>query len=158
MQQPLHSRRHQHGAALIVGLILLLVLTILAVSTMRTATLELLMASNAQYKEDAFQTAEAGIEIALDKLENGDVVLQPVLDIPQTIDAGTATPQGNQFDTSAIYLGDGLPAGASADLYEHQNYRIDAAGRTDADTVLTRRGARSFQSQGVYQLVPKSPE
>ncbi len=157
MQQPRPIGHSQQGAALIVGLILLLVLTILAVSTMRTATLELLMASNAQYKEDAFQTAEAGIEVALDKLENGVVTLLTVPDIPQAIDTGMATPRG-QFDTSAVYLGDSLPVGSSASLFDHQNYRIDAAGRTDAEGVLTRRGGRSFQSQGVFQLIPKAPE
>ena len=51
--------RHQRGAALVVGLLLLLVLTILAISGMTTATLELQMAGNRQYQERAFQAAEA---------------------------------------------------------------------------------------------------
>ena len=48
------SRRGQSGAALVVGLLLLLVLTILAISGMTTATLELQMAGNEQYQERAF--------------------------------------------------------------------------------------------------------
>ena len=56
----------QSGAALVVGLILLLVLTILAISGMTTASLELQMAGNEQYQERAFQAAEAGIEQAID--------------------------------------------------------------------------------------------
>jgi type IV pilus assembly protein PilX len=55
----------QSGAALVVGLILLLVLTVLAVSGMATASLELLMAGNMQYQERSFQAADAGIEQAL---------------------------------------------------------------------------------------------
>jgi hypothetical protein len=55
----------QRGAALVVGLILLLVLTLLAVSGMTTASLELLMAGNEQYQERAFQAADAGVEQAL---------------------------------------------------------------------------------------------
>lgn len=55
----------QSGAALVVGLLLLLVLTILAISGMTTATLELQMAGNEQYQERAFQAAEAGIEQAV---------------------------------------------------------------------------------------------
>jgi len=58
--------RRQSGAALVVGLLLLLVLTILAISGMSTATLELQMAGNEQYQERAFQSAEAGIEQAID--------------------------------------------------------------------------------------------
>ena len=55
----------QRGAALVVGLILLLVLTLLAISGMTTASLELLMAGNEQYRERAFQAADAGVEQAL---------------------------------------------------------------------------------------------
>jgi len=53
----------QQGAALVVGLILLLVLTLLAISGMTTASLELQMAGNEQYQERAFQAADAGIEL-----------------------------------------------------------------------------------------------
>ena len=56
------SSRRQSGAALIVSLILLMVLTVLAVSTMRTASLELLMAGNAQFRENAFRLAQNGID------------------------------------------------------------------------------------------------
>src|SRR5512134_4057674 len=57
--------RGQSGAALVVGLLLLLVLTILAISGMTTASLELQMAGNEQYQERAFQAAETGIEQAI---------------------------------------------------------------------------------------------
>ncbi len=57
--------RGQRGAALVVGLILLLVLTILAVSGVFTATMELRMVRNTQSQERAFQSAEVGIENAL---------------------------------------------------------------------------------------------
>lgn len=55
----------ESGAALIVGLILMLVLTVLGVSGMNMATLELTMASNSQAQQDAFQAAETGIDLAL---------------------------------------------------------------------------------------------
>jgi len=57
--------QRQSGVALVVGLLLLLVLTILAISGMTTATLELQMAGNEQYQERAFQAAEAGVEQAM---------------------------------------------------------------------------------------------
>lgn len=55
----------QSGAALVVGLLLLLVLTILAISGMSTAALELLMAGNEQYQERAFQAADSAVERAI---------------------------------------------------------------------------------------------
>lgn len=61
----LPSRAAQAGATLIVGLLLLLVLTVLGVSGMNTATLELTMAGNTQFQQDAFQAAETGIDLSI---------------------------------------------------------------------------------------------
>jgi len=58
-------KNKQQGAALVVGLILLVVITVLAISGMNTATTELAMARNDQNYENAFQAAETGLEIAL---------------------------------------------------------------------------------------------
>src|SRR5690606_10948076 len=57
--------RRQAGAALFVSLVLLLLLTLLAVSGMRSAALELAMAGNAQARQHAFEAAESAIEVAL---------------------------------------------------------------------------------------------
>src|SRR5690606_19538894 len=62
---PPYSR--QQGAALVVGLVLLLVMTVLGVSGMNTATLELVMAGNAEAQQDAFQAAETGIDVAISR-------------------------------------------------------------------------------------------
>ena len=52
----------QSGAALVIGLLLLVVITVLAVSGMNTATTELAIARNDQGYENAFQAAETGLE------------------------------------------------------------------------------------------------
>jgi hypothetical protein len=59
------ARTAQTGATLIVGLVLLLVLTVVGVSGMNTATMEIAMAANTQFQQDAFQLAEDGLEIAI---------------------------------------------------------------------------------------------
>ncbi len=63
--QPQISRRQQTGAALVVSLLLLVIITVLAVSGMNTATTELALARNDQNYEYAFQAAETGLEIAI---------------------------------------------------------------------------------------------
>ncbi len=72
----------QQGAALVVGLVLLLVLTVLGVSGMNTATLEWTMATNDQYSENAFQAAETGIDRAL---TGGDFTTQGTVTSPLTV-------------------------------------------------------------------------
>lgn len=61
----IHSRAEQSGATLIVGLVLLLVLTVVGVSGMNMATMEITMAGNAQFQQDAFQMAETAIDIQI---------------------------------------------------------------------------------------------
>ena len=57
--------RSQSGVALVVGLILLTALTVIGASAMSTATLDLIMSSNAQFLDQAFQAAETGIDLAI---------------------------------------------------------------------------------------------
>lgn len=56
---------NERGAALVVALLLLLVLTVMAASGMTAALLEVQMAGNEQHQERAFQAAEAGIAQAM---------------------------------------------------------------------------------------------
>lgn len=63
---PVHGRTgRQRGIALVVGLILLLVLTLLAVAGMSAATMDLQMAANTQNTNDAFQAAERAVDVAM---------------------------------------------------------------------------------------------
>jgi hypothetical protein len=64
-QTQITSPKKQHGAALVVGLMLLVVITVLAISGMNTATTELALVRNDQAYEDAFQAAETGLATAL---------------------------------------------------------------------------------------------
>jgi type IV pilus assembly protein PilX len=59
-----HSQR---GAALVIGLVLLLALTLLGIAGVDTAALELRMTGNEQAQQLAFQAAETGLEVALSR-------------------------------------------------------------------------------------------
>ncbi|HEX6217244.1 MAG TPA: pilus assembly PilX N-terminal domain-containing protein, partial [Vicinamibacterales bacterium] len=92
--RPIPAQRTQRGAALVVGMLLLLVLTLLAISGMNTASLELAMAGNMQYHENAFQAAETGVEQAmvLGMFNPGDLPQR----LPET--DGATTPIGSTGD------------------------------------------------------------
>jgi len=55
------NRQSQHGMALIVSLIMLLLMTLLSISSMRTTILEEKIAGNYKDRNTAFQAAEAGL-------------------------------------------------------------------------------------------------
>jgi len=149
-----HSRpqrriQRQRGAALIVGLVLMMVLTILAVSTMRTATLELAMAGNTQYHEKARQLAQAGIATAIDDINNGGY--DPVTVNPGgwTLGRWAGEIDGEAGDTYSVdirYLNTGQPpVGFSQDL-EAYYFEIRSTGRTAA------RNARAVLVRGFWKF------
>jgi type IV pilus assembly protein PilX len=63
------SPRQQHGAVLIISLIMLLVLTLLGVTSMRTSILEEKMAGNLRDKNLSFQAAESALRDGEDLLQ-----------------------------------------------------------------------------------------
>ena len=81
----------QQGAALVVGLILLVVITILAISGMNTATTELAMARNDQNYENAFQAAETGLEELLSLTSFDPVAGATLTEVVNYNDQVTAT-------------------------------------------------------------------
>ena len=138
--------RPQSGAALVVGLVLMLVLTVLAISTLRTATLELAMAGNAQYRQKAEQLAAAGIADILDRADRG--VLPPngplgdeffnTGEVPVT-EQGT----GNQIGTyraGIVWLGS-PPSLEWGGVVRDDVYAIVSTGQS-------ARNAQSTQTQG----------
>lgn len=64
MIAPAHSRHprcRQHGVALVMSMVFLMILTIIGVTAMSTSSLEEKMAGNQQNKHSAFQAAEAAL-------------------------------------------------------------------------------------------------
>lgn len=57
----MNNRARQQGAVLMVSLIMLLLLTVIAITASNTSTLQLRMANNSQLQNIAFQAAESGI-------------------------------------------------------------------------------------------------
>jgi len=65
----IYRRRQQRGAALVISLLLLSLLTVLALSASQTTRLQERMAGNARDLDVAFQSAEAGVRNAEDYIE-----------------------------------------------------------------------------------------
>ena len=82
--------KKQNGAALVIGLILLVVITVLAISGMNTATTELAMARNDQIAENTFQAAETGLANALGQGSFSTLAAAPVEQIISTHESVTS--------------------------------------------------------------------
>lgn len=156
MNSLVHGKKYQTGAALVVSLVLLLVMTVLAISTMNTAGLELAMAGNAQYSENAFQLAETGIDINIQNINNGGALPPPgvancptvgtiALGAPVAVPALTGT-----FQIGTGYCGDAPDLSGGSSLGKIQQYHY----RTDAQGITQTRGATSLNRQGFFVRGP----
>ena len=141
----LSNRNQQQGAALVVGLMLLVVITVLAISGMNTATTELAMARNDQAYEDAFQAAETGIATALSQ---GQFVTSGSTALAQTISAHQNIATTIQYEDStlvpdkAFSLGVGSGISAYHFLATSQaEFRRDPGNVTDRDSTATHTQA-----------------
>lgn len=147
--------RHQ-GAALVTALLLMMVLTVVAVAGLATATLELRMAGNAQHHERAFAAAEHAIEQAVTSADL-DTSSTPRDPLKPGCGGGCTVPvTGEAFDYSVYYdAGAGrapAPDGGyslGAGLQAH-HFVIEASGESG-------RGARAEHTQGFYVLGPAEP-
>ncbi len=141
-------RQKQTGAALVVGLILLMVLTVLAISGMNTATTELALAQNNQYFENAFQAAENGVEEALSLPDTTWDLTATGVTLPRRyIGGGTDAVQTTvTFQTTAPVLEVDRPSSLNA--FEALHFDAVADGES-------LRGATAQHRQGFYYIAPK---
>lgn len=145
----------QQGAALIVSLVLLMVLTVLAVSGMTTSTLELTMAGNTQDAQRAFFASET----ALDGAVTGSG--------PFTIDDTVAS--GDQLGPTLTfeYAPEGTVLATSEASTTFRQIALTAPGggweagtmnaihfQATSDATTTGRGARSIQQAGYFIMAP----
>jgi type II secretory pathway pseudopilin PulG len=104
------NSRRERGAALVTALVLLTIMTLLAITSMGTNTLEEKMAANTQEVNRAFQTAETGLRTIM-----GD---------------------DNAFNTGNSVNDNGTPFDPTDDIYVYTASDIDV-GTYSADTVYT---------------------
>jgi Tfp pilus assembly protein PilX len=139
----------QRGAALIVGLILLVILTLLAFAGSNTAITELVMAGNEQFRRNAALAAQAGIERAITRL----AVVPTAPGAPALREDQIAVPGSprDSFSTATRYTGQekGLPQ-FSLDRFVGEHFEIESTGRSV-------RNAADLQRQGVFVVTAASP-
>ena len=122
----------QRGATLIMLLVMLVVITLLALSTVRYTTMDERMAGNARDRDKAFQAAEAAVQSCLDQVNAGTFPSANVL-------TPTAPPAAPHWDTDATWtdkaiaidIGDGTLAAKPRCLVEDLgagSYRVTGKG------------------------------
>lgn len=145
-------RNTQQGAALVVGLMLLVVITVLAISGMNTATTELAMARNDQAYETAFQAAETGLETALSQ---GQFPTGVATTLPMYVNSNQSINATIQFEDSTMVPDKAFSLGVGSGIQAHHflatsqaEFRRDPGNVTDRDSTATH-------SQAFYVVGPE---
>ncbi len=142
--------RGQQGMALVITLVLLSGLGTLALAAAAAAMTALAVASQQQWTQHAFEAAEAGIAVSLERAaatrSGGRVATTSLADPEPAIATYTA-------ETTAAIGAGALPAGFSigenAGTFAAEHYFIVSEGRS-------ARAARARLEQGFYLVVPAS--
>jgi type IV pilus assembly protein PilX len=140
-----HIHKKQRGAALVIGLILLVVITLLAVVGMNVANTELASATSEQLRLRAFNAAESGLEARFQTLaEDATTSTTPVTDAeegvensPLNVFTGEAA---DTFSTVTTYRGEGTAVSLySTNTFVGFHYSIESTGRStrNAESVHT---------------------
>lgn len=140
---------NQHGMALIMALVILLILTILGVTAMTTSSLEEKMSGNTQEQNRAFQAAESGIN---------KVLVDPNALVPN----GSYSPSPYSFDsgrsgTAAVKVKFEMfaPPGRRSGSYAYSATQFQGAHFDITSTGTTVTNAKSVHHQRVELIVPK---
>lgn len=147
MKTPNLPNRLQNGAALVVGLVLLLVITMLAVSSMNTSTVQLMMSGNKQFAESAFQAAETGINRAL---MAGSFNTKLVNTVPEAL-VSTAYGRAKVASETAFEASTPVPGGGFSiggdDTFKAYHFEVVSTGRAE-------RASASRHRQSFYVIGP----
>lgn len=150
-----NNASRQTGAALVVGLVLLVVVTVLAISGMNTATTELAMARNDQNYEYAFQAAETGLEQAL---AQGSFDPIAAVSITQNITARESFTATIQYEEFTMVPDRAFSLGVGSGVAAHHFLATSvAASKRDAGGGDTDRDAVDTHAQAFYVVGPEPP-
>jgi len=161
-RKELHVMKHtqlparQQGAALVIGLILLVVITVLAISGMNTATTELAMARNDQNYENAFQAAETGLARSLTTGSYDTLV--------DTTIADTIGQYGNEsytatisFENDTIVPDKAFSLGVGSGIRAYHFVATSQAISARDPGNPTDRDATAVHTQAFYIVGPEAP-
>ena len=152
--QPRRQPGKQQGFVLILALVLLAVMTLIGVSSMNSANMELKATANAQQHQFAFSAGQSVLEFAVSDDDANTIDFQTNDPTPQTV---TTTVAGVSLTAAAVYAGCSVGVGSS--LEEGKGFSYNFFNIAGTGTNLTG-SATSIQSQGIRfpaASCPKEP-
>jgi Tfp pilus assembly protein PilX len=147
--------KNQTGAALVIALIMIIVMTLIVLAASFTSNFEIKLAGNKRGSTDAFYAADSGIQVAVGRIENFNLPGQYVNDKynPFT-DPNNPNPTNAGVIISFNSTQQGAPRGIgiSALSFEFNHYMIESTGK-DQTEVSPIKSQCTVQEK-VVRLIP----
>ena len=147
VRRPPSPARAETGAALLVTMIMIFLISLAGVSAMRGATLERRMTTNAIQAKEVFQEAESGTEAALNDTANLTAAFADP-DGAVDVELELARPEVIETRARLEYVGGGIAPGYSAGTFEALRFIV--SGSSEARSVA----ASASVQQGAFRVVP----
>ena len=148
--------KNQSGAALVIALIMIIVMTLIVLAASFTSTFEIKLAGNKRGSTDAFFAADSGVQIVVANIENFDL---PGKYVGNKYDPFTDPKNTNPTKAQVQINYDGTQSGAPRGMgfsatgnYEFVHYVIESMGK-DQIELSPIRSTCTIQEK-VVRLVP----
>jgi Tfp pilus assembly protein PilX len=146
----------QAGAALVIAMIMMIVLTLIGLASIFTSTFEIKISGNKRCSTNAFYAADSGVQAVVARVEN----FNPTSYNPTTLqynpftDANNINPTSAQVTNTYDTIQQGPPRGYgfSALNFEFEHFTVASTGRDQTDLNPIR--STSTIQEKVVRLVP----
>ena len=127
--------KNQSGAALVIALIMMIVLTLIGLASIFTSTFEIKISGNKRGSTDAFYSADSGVQVVMARVENFNINLYSTGSYNPFTDANNINVTNAQVTVTHDTTQEGAPRGHgfSATNFEFEHFLIASTGRDQTD-------------------------
>jgi len=129
--------KNQSGAALVIALIMMVVLTMIGLGSIFTSTFDMKLSGNKRCSTDAFYAADSGVQVVEARIENFNINQYSTGTYNPFTDTNNINPTNAQVTVTHDTTQEGAPRGYgfSATNFEFEHFLIASIGQTCANPI-----------------------
>ena len=141
---------NQSGAALVIALVMMIVLTLIGLASIFTSTFEMKISGNKKCSTDAFYSADSGVQVVMARVENFNINLYTTGQYNPSTD--NPIPPNAQVIITNDTTQEGAPRGYgfSAMNFEFEHFMVSSTGQTCANPIPSTTRVQ----EKIIRLVP----
>jgi Tfp pilus assembly protein PilX len=129
--------KNQSGAALVIALVMMIVLTLIGLASVFSSTFEMKISGNKRCSTDSFYAADSGVQVVEARVDNFNMNLYITGTYNPFTDINNINPTNAQVTITHDATQQGAPRGYgfSATNFEFEHFQIGSTGQTCANPI-----------------------